>query len=49
MAADALVAAGEQLEKLGRKDQAAGLYREVLADYSTCPAASEARARLGKL
>jgi tetratricopeptide (TPR) repeat protein len=49
MAADALVAAGEQLEKLGRKEQAAGLYREVLADYATCPAASEAQARLAKL
>lgn len=49
MAADALVAAGEQLETLGRTDQAAGLYREVLADYATCPAASEAQARLTKL
>jgi TolA-binding protein len=49
MGADALVAAGEQLEKLDRKEQAAGLYREVLADYATCPAASEAQARLSKL
>ena len=49
MAADALVAAGEQLEKLERKDQAAGLYREVLANYATCPATSEAQARLNKL
>ncbi len=49
MAADALVAAGEQLEKLARKEQAAGLYREVLADYSTCPAASEAQTRLNRL
>ncbi|HUE73487.1 MAG TPA: tetratricopeptide repeat protein [Pirellulaceae bacterium] len=49
MAADALVAAGEQLENLGRSDQAAGLYREVLADYPTCSAASEAQTRLTKL
>lgn len=49
MAADALVAAGEQLEKFKRGDQAAGLYREVIADYSTCPAAAEAQVRLRKL
>jgi tetratricopeptide (TPR) repeat protein len=49
MGADALVAAGEQLEKLGRSEQAAALYREVLADYATCPAANEAQARLKAL
>lgn len=46
MAADALVAAGKQLETLERRQQAAGLYREVLADYAACPAASEASSRL---
>lgn len=49
MAADALVAAGKQLETLERKEQAANLYREVVADYETCPAAGEARARLAAL
>jgi tetratricopeptide (TPR) repeat protein len=49
MSADSLVAAGEQLETLGRSDQAAGLYREVLADYAACPAAREAQSRLAAL
>jgi tetratricopeptide (TPR) repeat protein len=46
MAADALVAAGKQLESLGRSAQAAGLYREVLRDFAFTPAAGEAKARL---
>jgi tetratricopeptide (TPR) repeat protein len=46
MAADALVAAGKQLESLKRTQQAAGLYREVLSDYAACPAATEASSRL---
>ena len=49
MAADALVAAGKQLESLKRPQQAAGLYREVLDDYAACPAASEAASRLKML
>ena len=49
MAADSLVAAAEQLTSLERGEQAAGLYREVLADYAACPAAREARARLEAL
>lgn len=49
MAADSLTAAAEQLTSLGRGEQAAGLYREVLADYAACPAAREARARLAAL
>ena len=46
MAADALVAAGKQLEALKRGDQAAGLYRGVLTDFANCPAANEASSRL---
>jgi TolA-binding protein len=49
MAADALVAAGKQLETLERQDQAAGLYREVLESYAACPAAGEASSRLKTL
>lgn len=49
MAADALVAAGKQLEKLARPQQAADLYREVSAVYSLAPAADEARSRLANL
>lgn len=44
--ADALLAAGKQLESLDRKEQAAGLYREVLADYGDCHAAREAQSLL---
>ena len=46
MAADALVAAGKLHEELGRGEQAAGLYREVLTGYSRTPAAEVARAKL---
>jgi len=49
MSADALVAAGKQLESLDRVEQAAGLYREVLEAYAACPAASEATSRLKTL
>lgn len=46
MAADAIVAAASQLEKLGRKRQAATLYREAQADYRYTPASDAAQARL---
>lgn len=46
MVADALVAAGNLHEQLGRGEQAAGLYREVLNGYSRTPAAEVARAKL---
>lgn len=46
MAAGALVAAAKEHEKLGRGEQAAGLYREVLSGYSRTAAAEEARAWL---
>jgi tetratricopeptide (TPR) repeat protein len=45
MAADALLAAGRQLEKMGRRDQAAGLYRELARDFAHLPAAREAAAK----
>ena len=47
MAADALLAAARLLqEKLGRSEEAAGLYREVLSGYSRTLAAGEAKAKL---
>jgi len=49
LAAEALLAAGGQLEKLERRDQAAGLYQEILTDYSALPAATVARQRLEQL
>jgi predicted negative regulator of RcsB-dependent stress response len=49
LSSDALLAAAKQLEALMRPVQAAGLYREILADYAACPAAEEARARLDRL
>lgn len=49
MAADALVAAARLHEQLGRGEQAATLYREVLSGYSRTPAAEEAKARLEKI
>lgn len=49
MAADALVAAAGQLERLGRQEQAADLYRETLRDYAEAPAAAVAQARLAAL
>ena len=48
MAADALVAAAGQLEKLKRTDEATGLYREVVRDYPATSAAEAARGRLAK-
>jgi tetratricopeptide (TPR) repeat protein len=47
MAADALLAAAKLLqEKLGRSEEAVGLYREVLSGYSRTLAAGEAKAKL---
>ena len=48
MAADALIAAAKEHEKLGRGEQAAGLYREVLSGYSRTAAAEEAKTWLDK-
>jgi tetratricopeptide (TPR) repeat protein len=49
MAADALVAAADQLEALGRAEQAAGLYQEVVSDYSATAAAVQAKDRLARM
>jgi tetratricopeptide (TPR) repeat protein len=46
MAADALLAAGKQLEKMGQASEAAGLYREIARDFGHLPAAAEADTRL---
>jgi tetratricopeptide (TPR) repeat protein len=46
MAADALFAAGKQLEKLGQVKEAAGLYRELVRDFAHLSAAAEAQSRL---
>jgi hypothetical protein len=49
MAAEALLAAGGQLEKMARAGQAAQLYRELARDYAHSPPAAEARQRLERL
>ena len=47
LAADGLLAAARQLEKLGQTAEAAGLYREILRDFGHLPPAEEARTGLG--
>jgi tetratricopeptide (TPR) repeat protein len=49
MAADALLAAGKQLEKMGQASQAVGLYRELVRDFAHLPVAAEAQSRLKEL
>lgn len=49
LAAEALLAAAGQLEKMGRREQAAGLYREVLTDHAALPAAQLAQRQLERL
>jgi tetratricopeptide (TPR) repeat protein len=46
IAADALLAAGAQLGKMGRNEQAQGLYREIVRDFGHLPAADQAKGRL---
>jgi len=46
IAADALLAAGRQLEKMGRPAEAAGLYREIVRGFGHLPPADQARERL---
>src|SRR5207237_545155 len=48
MAADALLAAGKQLEKMSQVEQAANLYREVARDYPGLAPTKEADGRLEK-
>jgi tetratricopeptide (TPR) repeat protein len=49
LAARSLLDAGRSLERLGRANQAAGLYRELAATYPQTPAEAEAGARLQEL
>ncbi len=49
IAADALLAAGKQLEKMSQTGQAANLYRELVRDYPQLSATKEAEGRLEKL
>jgi tetratricopeptide (TPR) repeat protein len=46
MAADALLAAAGQLERMGQRDEAAGLYREIVRDFGHLPLAAEAAKRI---
>jgi tetratricopeptide (TPR) repeat protein len=46
MAADALLAAAQQLEKMQQRDQALELYRELVRDYGHLPPAQMARRQL---
>jgi tetratricopeptide (TPR) repeat protein len=48
LAADGLLAAAGQLERLGQKKEAAGLYREIVRDFWHLPAAEEARESMAK-
>lgn len=49
LSAEALLAAAAQLEKMGRREQAAGLYREILTDHAALPAAQLAQRQLEQL
>lgn len=49
LAAEALLAAGRQLEQLGRPEEAEPLYRELLADYPNSPLADQAQRQLSGL
>jgi tetratricopeptide (TPR) repeat protein len=48
MAADALLAAAQQLEKMQRRDQARKLYRELIRDFGHLPPAQVARRQLAE-
>lgn len=48
LAAEGLLAAARQLEKLGQGAEAAGLYREIVRDFGHLAAAEEARAALAR-
>ena len=49
MAADALLAAGKQLEKMSQNRQAAEVYRELVRDFPHLAGAKEAAGRLEQL
>jgi TolA-binding protein len=46
LAGRALLDGGRELEKIGQKDEAASLYREVVDTHSQTPLATEAQQRL---
>jgi tetratricopeptide (TPR) repeat protein len=48
LAARALLDAGRQLDKLGRRSEALRLYREIVADYPETRDAAEAKAEMAK-
>ena len=48
LAAQALLDAGTALEKLGRREESLGLYRELLKGYPESPRVAEAQARLSQ-
>jgi len=49
LASHALLAAARQLETIERKQEATGLYREILVEHATSQVASQAEQRLKKL
>jgi tetratricopeptide (TPR) repeat protein len=49
LTAEALLAAGKQLEKMSQTPHAAELYRELVRDFPSAPAAKEAAGRLDAL
>lgn len=49
LAAESLHAAGRELERLGQIEEALGLYRENVEDYSELPIAGESKARFEAL
>ena len=48
LAADGLLAAAGQLERLGQRKEAAGLYREILRDFAHLPVAQQAQESLAR-
>ena len=49
LAAEALLAAGKELDQAGQRDSAATLYREAIANYGATLAGREAEIRLSQL
>lgn len=49
LVASALLLAGRELEKIGQREEAVTLYREVVREHAAAPAAAEARGRLEEL
>ena len=49
LVASALLLAGRELEKIGQREEAVTLYREVAREHAAAPSAAEARGRLEEL